>query len=434
MDAVDRAINDLAPRAFDLLQRLVAQPSTIGTESGSQEVLAAELVDAGFAVDRLPIPEEIRLDPAAGVPHQSYAGRYDVIGLRGAALGPDARSAAPRSLVINGHMDVVPADDTSSWSSLPFEPNVRDGWMYGRGAGDMKGGFAAGFLALWALDAAAGGWLGEGTLRFVSAIEEEYTGNGTLASCHAGHLADAALLLEPTDLDLLLAGVSIIWFQVEVTGRSGHAEAARRTVNPILSCRPIIDALMRFERRLNDEHAGSLDADPAFAAVAHPYNVNVGAFHAGDWASSVPSRALMDVRVGYPRRWDADEAFEAVQAAVSEACVDDEWLVEHPPRFRMNGFRAERYAQEPSGDLVEALVAAHRAAHGAEPGLVAMGSTTDARYYLNQFGVPAVAYGPRTRNLHGTDEAVELASIVDTARTVSRFLAAWFRGAGGEAR
>ncbi|MDQ6688744.1 MAG: M20/M25/M40 family metallo-hydrolase [Actinomycetota bacterium] len=432
MDAVDRAITDLAPRAFALLERMVARPSTVGIESDAQELLVAELVDAGFAVSRLPIPEDIGLDPAAGVPRQEYAGRYDVVGLRTAALGQDARVSTPRSLVINGHMDVVPADDISCWTSPPFEPHVRDGWMHGRGAGDMKGGFAAGLLALWALDAAAEGWLGGGTLTFVSAIEEEYTGNGTLAACHAGYLADAALLLEPTDLDLLLAGVSIIWVEIDVVGRSGHAEAAHRTANPILSCRSIIDALERFERCLNDEHANGPDADSVFKAIEHPYNVNVGAFHAGDWASSVPSTARIEVRVGHPRRWNADEAFEAVKAAVLEACADNEYLVKHPPRLRMSGFRAERYAQKPSGDLVETLVAAHRDAHGTEPGLVAMGSTTDARYYLNQFGVPAVAYGPRTRNIHGTDEAVELASIVDTARTVARFLATWFEGTGGE--
>lgn len=432
--SLDQSIDRLAPRAYAVLEQLVARPSTIGVESASQEVLATELAEAGFAVDRLPIPEDIHLDPAAGVPREAYAGRYVVAGRRTPARRSAVHDSRPRSLVINGHMDVVPAADTSSWTSPPFAPQVRDGWMYGRGAGDMKAGFAAGLLALWALDATDPGWLHGGTLVFVSAIEEEYTGNGTLAACRAGYLADAALLLEPTDLDLLIAGVAIIWVEIEVGGRSGHAEAASHTVNPILSCRPILDALQRFERRLNDEHADQVDADPVFAALAHPYNVNIGTFHAGDWASSVPSAARIGVRVGHPRRWDADQAFEAVKAAVLQACTDDEWLAEHPPRFRLSGFRAERYAQEPGGDLVDGLVDAHRDAHGGEPRLVAMGSTTDARLYLNQFGVPAVAYGPRTSNLHGADEAVELSSVVDTARTVARFLAAWFGAKEGEPR
>ena len=71
--------------------------------------------------------------------------------------------------------------------------------------------------------------------------------------------------------------------------------------------------------------------------------------------------------------------------------------------------------------------------HGAPPRRVVMGSTTDARYYLNQFGVPAVAYGPRSRNIHGTDEAVELASIVSGARVLARFMAGFFAASAVEA-
>jgi acetylornithine deacetylase len=72
------------------------------------------------------------------------------------------------------------------------------------------------------------------------------------------------------------------------------------------------------------------------------------------------------------------------------------------------------------------LGAAHADVHGVQPERVAIGSTTDARYYVNQAGMPALAYGPRTRNMHGTDEAVELASILACAKVVARFLAGWY--------
>jgi len=81
---------------------------------------------------------------------------------------------------------------------------------------------------------------------------------------------------------------------------------------------------------------------------------------------------------------------------------------------------------------VNALAEAHAGVHGGPPRRLVMGSTTDARYYLNQFGVPAVAYGPRSRNIHGTDEAVELASIVSGARTMARFIAGFFAGGGSD--
>jgi acetylornithine deacetylase len=419
VDDLDRAVTRLAPRAFELLARLVAQPSTIGQEQGAEAVLGDALAEASFGLTLLPIPHDIGDDADAGIPIRSYADRYDLIAERHG--GRDARS-----LILNGHIDVVPADDPSMWSTPPFEPAIVDGWMIGRGAGDMKGGFAAGLLALWALDEVSPGWLG-GDLTVVAVIEEESTGNGTLAAGRAGYLADAALLLEPTDLDLLLGGISLIWVGIEIDGLAGHAEAALSSVNPILSAGPIIAALQTLESEMNAAHATGDDADAAFAAVTHPYNVNVGKLHAGDWASSVPPIARLEVRVGHPAAWSSDEAFARVQRAIDEAIAGDEWLAEHPPRLKLTGYRAQRYMQDADTEIVRAVGNAHLAVHGTDPARVAIGSTTDARFYLNQFGVPAVAYGPRTRNMHGTDEAVDLASIVEVAQTVAHFLREWFR-------
>jgi acetylornithine deacetylase len=416
---LDDAIEVAADRAFRLLERLVAQPSTLGHEGGAQEVFAHELEAAGFTTTRLAIPDDIGADEFAGVPQLSYAGRYDLVGQRG------DRNAG-RSLVINGHMDVVPADDPSRWTSPPFTPTRVDGWLVGRGAGDMKGGFAAGLLAIWALDQSHPGWQ-TGGLTVVSAIEEEATGNGTLAAGRAGYLGDAALLLEPTDLEILLGGISIIWISIEIEGLSGHAESAQRSVNPILATLPIIDALLRFEEQMNADHSAGPDSDPAFSAIAHPYNVNVGKFHAGDWASSVPSIARLDVRIGHPASWDSDVALTRVRAAIERASTGDEWLAAHPPSVALTGYRAQRYMQDPAADVVAILSDAHEDAHGFAPARVTIGSTTDARFYLNQFNVPALAYGPRTRNMHGADEAVDLSSIVECAKTVARFLLAWYR-------
>jgi acetylornithine deacetylase len=335
--------------------------------------------------------------------------------------------AAP-SLLLNGHMDVVPAENAGGWSTPPFEPLERDGWLLGRGAGDMKGGFAMGWLAVSALDTARPGWQ-RGDLVLVAAIEEECTGNGTLAACRAGVVADAALLLEPTDLELLLAGIAIAWVEIVIEGRSGHAEAASRSINPILAAAPVLDGLRRLERRMNDEHAKGGDA--AFAAIADPYLVNVGRFSSGSWPSSVPEVARLEVRVGHPAAWSAEETLERVRDALREAAEGDEWLAEHPPTLRLTGYRAERYVQDRDHPFVLRLAAAHESVHGTAPAAVSIGSTTDARYYVNQLGIPAVAYGPRTRNMHGVDEAVELASIAEGARTLTRFLADWLGGDEG---
>jgi len=308
-------------------------------------------------------------------------------------------------------------------------PQMRDGWMTGRGAGDMKGGLAMGLLAVSGLKDAAGNRnradVISGELGFVSVIEEECTGNGTLAAASAGALGDAVVLLEPTNQEVLLGGVGVLWLEIGIAGIPAHAEAADRAVNPIKSIPVILDALSRLET-----HMRETVADPAFSGVQSPYNINVGTVRAGDWASSVPGRAVMRVRVGFPRVWTPDQALGNVTAAIEAAAIADPWLSSHPPSIREVGFRAEGFLLRRDHPLAEAIARAHALAHGTPPPRSVLGATMDARYYLNQFGRPALAYGPTARNIHAADEAVEVASIVAGARTLARFIAGYFADGG----
>lgn len=288
----------------------------------------------------------------------------------------------------------------------------------------MKGGFAMLSLAIDALRRVAPDAIG-GPLRFLSVIEEECTGNGALAACLAGQLADAVVLTEPTGLDLLVAGVGVLWLEIAITGKAAHAQSANKAVNPIDEAIRVIGALRTLEREMNDR----VD-DPALEGDDHPYNVNVGAMRAGDWASSVPAIARLDVRVGHPTAWTASQAQERVRTAIEDSTRDDPWLADHPPAIRPTGFRAQGYSLAADHPLAVAIADAHQAAHGTRPHAVGVGSTTDARYYLNGYDTPAICYGPMARNIHGTDEAVELSSIVDGARTLARFTAAWYATPG----
>ena len=411
--AVEAAVEAEAATAFGFLERLVAAPSTVGAERGAQEIIAAELARLGFAVSEFEVPADTAAAAPGGVAQGSYSGRPNVLGRLNQGGSP--------SLLLNGHVDVVPAE-SALWSSEPFVPVRSDGWLTGRGAGDMKGGFALGLLAVAALRRAMPGALC-GELSFVSVIEEECTGNGTLAACNAGVLGDAVVVLEPTDLDVLLGGVGVLWIEIDVPGVPAHAEAADRAQNPVRSIPAILRALAVFEDAINET-----DGDPDFAVIARPYNVNVGTVAAGDWASSVPGRARLGVRVGFPRAWSPDEAFKRVTAAVLDASAEDPWLARRPPVIRPTGFRAEGHLLPADHWLAEAMARAHLSVTGTAARRAPIGATTDARYYLNQFGVPAVAYGPRARNIHATDEAVELASIVTGAKTLARFMAAFYAG------
>lgn len=414
-EAVDQAIEAGASAAFSFLEQLVAAPSVVGHEAQAQEIVAAELARLHFGVSQVPIPPETAAHSPGGAAQLSYDGRYDVLGRINPGAGP--------SLLLNGHVDVVPAQ-ASLWSADPFTPVIADGWMTGRGAGDMKGGFAMALLAVGALRTAMPGAL-TGELSFLSVIEEECTGNGTLAACQAGVLGDTVVLVEPTGLDLLLGGVGVLWAEIIVDGVAAHAESADRAVSPVRYLPAILAALDGLEAELR---AGA--PDPAFSEVASPYNLNVGTVRAGDWPSSVPGQARLGVRVGYPRDRTPEETLERVRDAVLAAAAQDSWLAEHPPRVREAGYRAEGYLLSSHHPLATAMSDAHGWAHGVSPRRHVIGSTTDARYYLNQFGRPALAYGPRARNIHGADEAVELASIVGGARTLARFIVRYFAAGG----
>jgi acetylornithine deacetylase len=387
---VDEAVERLSDRAFAFLERLVAARSDLGREAEAQEVVAAELARLGFDVDRIELPPDVNDLPGAGVSTEPSAGRPVVVG---------RRAGQGRSLLVNGHVDVVPPNADDLWTTAPFEAVRKDGWMHGRGAGDMKSGFAMATLAIEALletDALTG------PLSFVSVIEEECTGNGTLAAAHAGVLADAVVLPECTGLELLLSGIGILWVELEVRGRAAHAHTGKG-VNAIEAALPLIAALHDLERELNDGAEGG------------PFVTNVGTFSGGDWQSSVPALATVGVRVGFPAPLAPAEVAERVVA-----------VVDGRAHVRFNGFRAEPYALAPDHPLTRALARAHESVVGEPPGFMRGTATTDARFYLNQFGVPALCYGPRARDIHGIDEAVELRSIVDGARVLARFIRDWF--------
>ncbi len=421
LSSLDAAIAAHTESAVAFLEDLVRAPSQVGSEQVALEVFARELAAMGLEVERLPFPDGPFDDPRGGVSPRSQdlpgegarAERYQVVGR--------TPGSGPLTLLLNGHIDVVPAADAALWTSPPFEPQRRDGRLYGRGAADMKGGFAIGILALRALRDVSPGLFATRRLGFLAVIEEECTGNGALnAASEHGVLADEVVLLEPTDLGIMLGGVGVLWLDVEVTGHASHAESADSTSNAIDLGMRLVAALRVWAADLS-----VAEPDPALPDTDHPYNLNLGRITAGDWNSSAPSTATLGLRMGFPRSWDPARAERELRTFIQEV-ADEDGDFPAPPVVRASGFRASGYLIDEDHPLVRDLSAAHLDAHGDEPRLFSLGSTTDARTYLNHFGVPAVCFGAIAHDMHGVDESVDLQSIVDGARTLARFLLARF--------
>ena len=411
MGQLEHAIEAHAGRAFAFLEALVRVPSVAGHEQAAMEVFAAEATDLGLEVERLPFVNGPLRDPRAGIApgaDRVSDGRYQVV----------ARTPGDGALLLllNGHMDVVPADSPDLWTPAPFEPARREGRMFGRGAADMKSGFAVGMLALRAIRDVAPDLFARRRLGFVAVVEEECTGNGTLRTISEhGVVADEVIVLEPTNLGIMLGGVGVLWVEIDVAAPAGHAYDAETHESAIEIGMRIVDRL----RRWADETAVA-HPEPALASNQRPYSINLGKVEAGDWASSVPARAVFDVRVGFPRGWTADEAEDAVRRVIADFAARSRLRI--APRGASTGFRARGYLLDGDSPLARDLSAAHRREHGSEPAVYMLPSTTDARIYLNDFDIPVLCFGAVAHDIHGIDESVELRSIVDAARTLARFL------------
>ena len=125
-----------------------------------------------------------------------------------------------RSLMFNGHMDVMPAEEVEEWTSPPFSPSIRDGKIFGRGTADMKGGLMAATMAVQLLKDA--GVPFSGTVKISSVCDEEGGGNGSMQAIMSGERADGVVVCEGTSDELILAHMGFVFFRVKFTGKSCH--------------------------------------------------------------------------------------------------------------------------------------------------------------------------------------------------------------------
>ena len=391
--AVERGL----PETVSFLQELVRVPSLLGQEEPVQRLVEERLVDLGFHVTSVqPDPTALAEHPDSGIPLVSYEGRRSLVATR--------RGAGGRSLLFNGHVDVVSEEPADRWTKLPYGGEIEDGRLYGRGSCDMKGGIAAMLLAVEAADDATG------DIVFQSVIEEECGGNGALAACLAGPAADGVVIAEPTNGAIDLVAPGVIWARITLEGRSRHASHADEGTNPIETAFAVTSALHELEAELNAQ------PEPEFEGVENPYLLNVGALHAGDWPSMTPGRAELDVRLGFPIRMDPAGAQARLAEAVGRA--DPEARVE----FR--GFKAKGYAFPAHSELVGLLGECHQEVRGAELSAVPARATTDLRFFA---GSQAVCYGPTGDGLHGVDEWVDLESIAEVAIVLALLIRRWSR-------
>ncbi len=427
---MDDYIADHEGELVDLVRTLVGydttsvdlSPGSAHTENQEgplQAYVAERLAAIGATVDQWePDAAQFAGHPMMPSWHH-WAGRPLTIGtLRGAGGG--------RSLMINGHIDVVSAGDETRWASPPFAAEVRDGRIYGRGACDMKGGVGAALFALEALHAA--GVELRGDVIFETVPDEETCAMGTIAAIARGYRADAGLVPEPTRLNLWVATRGLLHGTLTVPGRSAHAEMNQPPwqegggVNAIQKTSYLLGAL----DRLSADWAGRADKRHALLGTpaVHPTIIEGGTF-----ISNVPESCGLSINTTYlPANADADGCGSIprgeIERAVAEAAAADDWLAANAPTWSWftDYPPSEIDPQSPIVSVVREVVA--------ELGLEAVPEGIDTTYdgaLLTLFAeTPSPAFGPGDlRRAHAVDEWVGIDELVLGARVYARAIVAW---------
>jgi acetylornithine deacetylase len=221
------ALDALVPTYRGHLQELVRIPSPIGSEGAAQDVVARLMSAIGLSVDVFDI-DPSALSGVAGftAPGRHYAGRPCVVGtLKGSGGG--------RSLALNAHIDTAPIDPAGTWTHPPYSGAIDGDHLFGRGAWDDKAGVIECVMVADAVKRSGLDMRGDLVIQIV--VEDEATGNGTLACLARGHRADAAIIVDGTWPErFIVSHMGQIWFRVDLHGRSAPASVGNRGSHPLL--------------------------------------------------------------------------------------------------------------------------------------------------------------------------------------------------------
>lgn len=395
---------------------MIRIPSWKGEESAAQRAMAALMEGIGLETETW----TINLPMVQDHPEASWElDRDEALGVTG-TLG---NAAGGPSLILNGHVDVVPPGDPELWTYPPFDPVVVDGRLYGRGSLDMKAQLAAGLTALNAIRACRIELAG--SVRLQSVVGEEDGGIGTLAAILREGGADGAIVMEPTALTVAPVQAGCVNFRIRVTGQAAHGAVRDEGVSAFEKAFHVFTAIQELEARRNTPHRN----DPLFAAYTTPFPISIGTIAGGDWASSVPDHVAMEGRLGVSPDESLSDARNALERTVADAARRDPFLSKHPPVVEWWGGRFLPARTRVTHPLVRALRASISDELGHDAVLRGVTFGADAGLLQHVGETPVVIFGAGDiSRAHRPDEFVELDQLESMAcalaRTIVRFCGA----------
>ncbi|MGD6966020.1 acetylornithine deacetylase [Rossellomorea vietnamensis] len=400
---------------IDLLKNLIRfetpSPPARNTRE-AQNFIASFLEESGFTIDQWDV----------------YPGDPNVVGTK-----KGSAPASHKSLIINGHIDVAAIEEGENWTTAPFQPEVRDGFVTGRGAADMKGGLAGALFAIKLLSES--GIDLPGDLIFQSVIGEEVGEAGTLQCCERGYSADFAVVVDTSDLHIQGQG-GVITGWITVKSPTSHHDAVRRNMIHAgggLSGASAIEKMMVIIQGLQDlERFWAVTKQyPGFPPGSN--TINPAVIKGGRHPAFIADECRLWITVHFYPDETYESAAKEVEDHILEVAKSDIWLRDHPPSFRWGGTSMIEDEGEifpslevnPEHPGVKALSSSHAVMSGLNAVIDVSPTVTDGGW-LGNAGIPAVIYGPGDlHNAHSVNERVSIDQLVRFTGVLVNFIYEW---------
>jgi acetylornithine deacetylase len=400
-------------KAIQFLQEIVAIPSVTGDESRIQTFLFDYLKKLGLEVDIWESDwEGLKKHPGYIPVDRGYEGRPNIVGTwKGTGGG--------RSLLLNGHTDVIPVGNGEGWSDNPWSAKIKDGRIYGRGSCDMKSGVASHILAVDFLKNAGFRLKGDVLINIV--IDEEVSGHGTLDTVIRGYKADAGISGETSGLAVQPACIGRIWFEIEIQGKPAGIQRRYQGVSGIELGYKITKAVEALEAK-------------RVATVKHPLYPKpidalpcmIGAFHSGSFPSSFPATCLLKGSIATVPGEDHEGVKRSLVEHIAKVAAEDAWMKDHPPTVRFVGYDAQASEIPANHPIVSTVSRNYTEVTGQQAEISGRQGAADTRF-LNLYGnTPTVIFGPgSTAVMHSDDEYVSIEDYIAAIKVMALSIYDW---------
>jgi len=406
-------IDQSRDKAVAFLRDMVVIPSVTGDEAQIQTFLSKYMTKIGLDVDMWETDwEELKKHPGYRPVDRGYEGRPNIVATwKGAGGG--------RSLLLNGHTDVIPVGGGEGWSDNPWSATIKNGRMYGRGTADMKSGVASHIMAVECLKGA--GLKPKGDVYINVVIDEEVSGHGTLDTVIRGYKADAGISGETSDLAVQPACIGRIWFEIEIHGKPAGIQKRYEGISGIELGNKIVKAVADLEAK-------------RVATITHPLYPNaldtlpciIGSFSAGNYPSAFPANCLLKGSIGTVPGEDHEGVKQSLVDQIARAAAEDPWMKLHPPKVRFVGYDAQASEIPWDHAIVETVCKNYKEITGRDPQISGRQGAADTRFLNLYANTPTVIFGPgSTAVMHADDEYVSIDDYMTSIKVMALSICDW---------